>query len=260
MTRFWGVLLGGMLLGCKADPSPAPQTTADPKSVVKELTAPHAWSAEMKLDGILDEAAWSTAASTGLFVDVSSGLVNASLPSQGEAKVFWTDTHLYVGFEVYDKTVKGGFPDGAVDPHLWERDTVEIMLDPDGDGDNKDYYEIQVGPQGLVFDSQFDDYNAPRGGPAGPFGHQEWSSGVERGVRVQGTMDNDSDTDDGYTVEIRIPWAAFTKAKKAPPAEGDAWRINFYAMQDNGGTAWSPILGTGNFHRAKRFGRIRFGK
>jgi hypothetical protein len=27
-------------------------------------------------------------------------------------------------------------------------------------------------------------------------------------------------------------------------------------MQDNGGVAWSPILGQGNFHRARRFGRV----
>ena len=36
------------------------------------------------------------------------------------------------------------------------------MLDPDGDGDNEDYYEIQIGPQNLVFDSQFDKYNEPK--------------------------------------------------------------------------------------------------
>ncbi|WP_437547416.1 hypothetical protein WME97_45705 [Sorangium sp. So ce367] len=34
--------------------------------------------------------------------------------------------------------------------------------------------------------------------------------------------------------------------------------MNFYAMQNNGGAAWSPILGEGNFHRARRFGRVRF--
>jgi hypothetical protein len=34
--------------------------------------------------------------------------------------------------------------------------------------------------------------------------------------------------------------------------------MNFYAMQDNGGVAWSPILGQGNFHKASRFGRVLF--
>jgi hypothetical protein len=32
--------------------------------------------------------------------------------------------------------------------------------------------------------------------------------------------------------------------------------MNFYAMKNNSGVAWSPILGQGNFHKASRFGRI----
>ncbi len=46
------------------------------------------------------------------------------------------------------------------------------------------------------------------------------------------------------------------KASSAPPRGGSSWRVNLYAMQDNGGVAWSPILGQGNFHRASRFGRV----
>jgi hypothetical protein len=34
--------------------------------------------------------------------------------------------------------------------------------------------------------------------------------------------------------------------------------MNFYAMENNGGVAWSPILGQGNFHKAARFGRVTF--
>ncbi|WP_437876370.1 carbohydrate-binding family 9-like protein [Sorangium sp. So ce513] len=210
------------------------------------------------IDGRLDEPAWQAAARTGPFVNVSTGREDRSLPTQGEARLLWDDTFLYVGFDVSDRTITGGFPEDARDPHLWERDTVEVMIDPDGDGDNKDYYEIQINPQNLVFDSQFDDYNAPRGGPSGPFGHQEWSAGLTSAVVLRGTIDDDSDEDRGYVVEAKIPWSSFAKAKAAPPSPGDAWRMNFYAMQNNGGAAWSPILGEGNFHRARRFGRVRF--
>ena len=78
-------------------------------------------------------------------------------------------------------------------------------------------------------------------------------------MKVEGTLDDDSDQDTGYTVEAKIPWASFTKAKHAPPVPGDTWRMNFYAMKDNGGAAWSPILGKGNFHRASRFGKVTWG-
>ncbi len=157
-----------------------------------------------------------------------------------------------------DQDVIGGFDKNAKDPHLWTKDTVEIMIDPDGDGDNKDYYEIQINPQNLVFDSQFDDYNEPKKEPDGPFGHEEWTAKLKSAVTVNGTLDKSDDKDEGYVVEAMIPWKSFSKAKKAPPALGETWRMNFYAMKDNGGVAWSPILGQGNFHRASRFGKVLF--
>lgn len=215
--------------------------------------------APITIDGRLDEAAWRQAATTGPFVNPTTGDPDPGGAVQGSARVLWNDQALYVGFEVRDTKVRGGFPVDAVDPHLWTRDTVELMIDPDGDGDNRDYYEIQVGPQNLVFDSHFDAYNEPRGGSSGPFGHQDWRAQVESAVRIQGTLDDDSDEDVGYTVEARIPFKSFHKADRTPPRAGDRWRMNFYAMQDNGGVAWSPILGQGNFHRATRFGRVVFG-
>lgn len=235
-----------------------PSSPADP-NVVKELGVPALAAGEtITIDGVLDEPAWSKAASTGPFVDVSRGYPNPAIPVQGSARITWDQRFLYVGFEVGDKHVRGGFPPDAKDPHLWERDTVEIMIDPDGDGDNKDYYEIQINPQNLVFDTQYDDYNRPNGNGRGPFGHEAWSAGLTSAVKVKGTLDDEGDQDQGYTVEAQIPWASFTKAQTSPPAPGSTWRMNFYAMQDNGGVAWSPILGKGNFHRASRFGRVKW--
>jgi hypothetical protein len=228
-------------------------------AAVKQLRVPHRPAdATVTIDGELGEPAWARAADTGRFVHAGTGERAANLPVGGRAKLLWDAEFLYVGFEVDDRTVRGGFPADAVDPHLWEKDTVEIMVDPDGDGDNKDYYEIQISPQNLVFDSQFDSYNRPRGGPSGPFGHQQWRAQLDSAVRIHGTLDDDSDRDRGYTVEARLPWRSFTKARRAPPRAGDQWRMNFYAMQNNGGAAWSPILGQGNFHRASRFGRVQW--
>jgi hypothetical protein len=191
-------------------------------------------------------------------VDVRTGRPNPSFPVSGNAKLLWDDKGLYVGFEVKDPDIIGGFDKNAKDPHLWTKDTVEIMIDADGDGDNKDYYEIQINPQNLVFDSQFDDYNQPKKGPDGPFGHEDWTAALTSAVTLNGTIDKSDDKDEGYVVEAMIPWKSLTKAKTAPPELGQTWRINLYAMQDNGGVSWSPILGQGNFHRASRFGKVLF--
>lgn len=226
---------------------------------IKELVVPTLPAGQtVTIDGKLDEPAWQKAAFSGDFVDMGTGVPNPRLPVQGNVRLLWDDAFLYVGFDVKDAAIRGGFPAEAKDPHLWERDTVEIMIDPDGDGDNKDYYEIQIGPQNLVFDSQFDDYNQPRGGPRGPFGHEDWTAKLESAVGLNGKIDDDVERDVGYVVEAKIPWASFAKAGKVPPAPGTFWRMNFYAMQDNGGVAWSPILGMGNFHKAIRFGRVKW--
>ena len=210
----------------------------------------------IKLDGKLDEPAWKNAASTGPLVDVRTGEPNRTSPVNGDVKVLWSDAGVYVAFSVADVDMIGGFKKGDVDPHLWTKDTVEMMVDPDGDGDNKDYYEIQINPQNLVFDSQFDAYNEPKKEPDGPFGHQEWSSNLKSAVALDGTVDKSTDEDRGYTIEAMIPWKSFGKASKLPPEPGSSWRVNFYAMKNNGGVSWSPILGQGNFHKASRFGRI----
>jgi hypothetical protein len=245
-----------------AEPEPLKKSSLDvPALTVTKL----AKNEKIEIDGKGDDKAWGGAASTGPFVDVGTGKPNSVFPVNGQAKITWDDTNMYVLFDVKDPDLVGGFTDksqgddrwtAAGQPKLWTKDTVEIMIDPDGDGDAKDYYEIQINPQNKVFKSQFDTKQQPMGGPNGPFGHEDWDPKMKSAVFVRGTIDNKDDKDDGYTVEVAIPWAGLSKAKQVPPKHGDTWRMNFYAMKDNGGPAWSPILGQGNFHTAHRFGRV----
>lgn len=214
----------------------------------------------LEIDGKLDEPAWRDAAGTSDFINVSTGAPHPESPVQGSAKLLWDDKWLYVGMTVKDENLSGGFDEKQQDPHLWTKDCVEIMIDPDESGDNQDYYEIQINPQNLVFDSQFDTYNQPRDEKKGQFGHQEWRSKLVSAVQLEGTLDNAKDKDKGYVVEAKIPWASFDKAKQAPPKPGSTWRLNLYAMHDNNGVAWSPILEQGNFHKASRFGRVTWSK
>jgi len=232
--------------------------TEPPNLQVTKLAA----NEKITIDGKATEPEWGGAASTGPFVDVGTGKANAALPVNGSAKVLWDDKNLYVLFQVQESDFYTGFVDAktqpgdytaAGQPKLWTKDTVEMMVDPDPSGDNKDYYEMQINPQGKVFKSQFDSLQQPNGGPNGPFGHEDWDPKVKSAVQIQKGPDGKTT---GYTVEAAIPWAGYAKAANHPPKPGDVWRINFYAMKNNGGVAWSPILGQGNFHKAARFGRV----
>lgn len=216
----------------------------------------------IKVDGNGDEKEWGAATSTGPFVDVGTGKPNTTFPVNGSAKMLWDDDNLYVLVQVQQADFYTGFKDAksqasdftaAGQPKLWTKDTVEMMLEPDADGTNTNYYELQINPQNKVFKSQFDTLQQPNGGPNGPFGHEDWDPKLKSAVSIQKGPDGKTT---GYTVEAAIPWAAYSKAKQSPPKPADVWRINFYAMHQNGGVAWSPILGQGNFHKASRFGKV----
>src|SRR6185295_10039096 len=182
------------------------------------------------IDGKGDDKAWGGAASTGPFVDVGTGKPNTAFPVNGTAKLAWDDEHLYVLIEVRDPDIVGYFTNkesqpadwtATGQPMTWTKDTAEIMIDPDGDGDNKDYYELQINPANKVFKSRFDTYNQPKTEPQGPFGHEDWDPKMKTMVTVKGTIDKPDDKDEGYTVEAAIPWAAFEKgAKNRPPKPG----------------------------------------
>src|SRR6185312_187344 len=145
---------------------------------------------------------------------------------ESRAQVLYDADAFYAAFTVSDDFLKSNFKNP--DDHLWEEDTTEIMFDPDGDA--KNYFELQVSPRGVHFDTRYDAPRDPR-----PFGHVDWSSEVKAGVVVDGTLDKGKKTskpDVGYTVELRVPWTAFNAGE--PPAKrpeaGATWRINFFVM------------------------------
>lgn len=222
---------------------------AIPKIDVPELHVLKA-DAPLKLDGKLDEAAWSKAQSTGSFVNTMSG-EKAELETS--VKALYDDKNLYVAFDVADEFLRSTFTND--EDHLWEQDTVEIMADPNGDG--KDYIELQVSPANKHFDTHYETRRVPK-----PFGHMEYNSKLVSGVSLRGKL-NDDDADQGYTVEIAIPWEAFSagETKTEPAKAGDTFRLNFYVMdtQKEGVRAagWSAPK-VGDFHVPQRFGKLIF--
>jgi hypothetical protein len=242
------------LLACKRtdwDP-PARDRSGGELPVLSARRVP---AGAVRLDGHLDEAFWKIAGDTGGFVDPITGRPEGRSRVKGAARVAWNDGHLYLAFVIGDGDPVTPFRADEVDPHLWERSSaVEVMIQPGDPGNNSHYYELQVDPAGAVWDTRFDDYNQPiTAGPGGRrFGHQEWSSRVQKGIAI----------DRGhYTIELALPWDTLASPNAtAPPREGDVWRMNFYSFRDGqrDALAWSPTLGQGNFHFSPRFGRVRF--
>jgi hypothetical protein len=219
-----------------------------------------------RVDGLLDDAAWKLARWTGDFVDIE-GSKRPRPRFRTRAKMLWDDTYLYVAAEMEE-------------PHVWatltEHDSVifrdndfEVFIDPDGD--NHQYYEIEVNALATEWDlllvKPYKD-----GGPA----VNGWEiPGLKVATHVQGTLNNPNDVDRGWTIEIAFPWKTLAECahRDTPPKPGDQWRINFsrvewrvdvvdgqYRKQPNkpeDNWVWSP-QGVIDMHRPERWGIVQF--
>lgn len=181
-------------------------------------------SESLKIDGILDEAAWTAAAWTNDFRDIEGDL-KAKPPLKTNAKMLWDDDYFYIAAQIEE-------------PHLWatltQRDTIifldddfEVFIDPDGNGLN--YYEFELNELNTVWDLlMLRPYRDTISGlPHYVFNWNlpEWKTAVS----LQGTLNDPSDEDQGWTVEMAIPWSALEELAqpKRAPIDGEYWRVNF---------------------------------
>jgi hypothetical protein len=192
---------------------------------------------QFNVDGLLDEPAWGAAEWSEDFVDIE-GYEGPAPEWRTRVKLLWDDEFLYVGAELEE-------------PHVWatltERDAVlyrendfELFIDPDGDTHN--YYELEINALGTIWDL-FLARPYLDGGKA----QSDWDiAGLSAAVSVRGTVNDPSDLDDGWTVELAIPWSAL--AAHAPgrrrPRDAEHWRLNFSRVQ------WQLVEFDGGYRKA----------
>ena len=82
------------------------------------------------------------------------------------------------------------------------------------------------------------------GGPA----LDEWEiPGLKTAVHINGTLNDPSDKDKGWSVEIAFPWKALGvhAGCPAPPRSGDQWRVNFSRVE------WLTEIVDGGYRKVK---------
>ena len=194
----------------------------------------------IKIDGKLDEAIWQNALATSDFQDIQGDL--KPLPTfQTNVKMLWDDEYFYFG----------GYME---EPHIWgkltERDAVmfydndfEIFLDPDGDTHN--YYEFEMNALNAVWDLML---LRPYREDGLPKVLDSWDiQGLKTAVHINGTLNNPTDIDSFWTVEIAIPWAVLEEMtpQSFRPKEGVQWRINFSRVN------WNMDISNGDYQKEK---------
>lgn len=214
-------------------PPPGDTTPQKPEYPPRKYEAKFAKTAP-KLDGKLDDVAWSDARWTDDFTDIQG----PKLPApryRTRAKMLWDDSYLYIAAELADPHVWGTLT--RHDEIVFHDNDFEVFIDPDGDA--REYYELEVNALGTIFDL-FLHRRYKEGGPA----EHGWNAeGLKTAIAVQGTLNDPTDTDRGWTLEWAIPWSAFKppawdrpsfgeRARgAAAPSIGDSWRINFSRVQ-----------------------------
>jgi len=198
------------------------------------------------IDGVLDEAAWKGARA----VVLRGSFDGRPVQLRTEARLVYDDANLYVAFDVEDPDLWGTLRNR--DDPIYEQEVVEVFLDANADG--RTYNELQVSPHNVIFDAYF---------PARRQGmDRSWDSGMKTALKVRGTLDDPSDKDQGWTVEMQIPFARLAEVPHVPPQKGDRWRFNLYRLEHPGrraveGQAFSPLF-VGDFHALPRFAWLTF--
>jgi hypothetical protein len=163
----------------------------------------------------------------------------------------------------------------ARDSVIFQDNDFELFIDPDGD--THAYYELEVNALRTAWDLLL--VQPYRDG--GPAVHAWDIAGLEVGVDVRGTINRPGDRDEGWTLEIAMPWSILREAAPAhrAPRAGEQWRVNFsrvqwrtlvrdgaYAKERDPSTSrplpeqnwvWSP-QGAINMHMPERWGFVQF--
>jgi hypothetical protein len=213
-------------------------------------------SGPIRVDGLLDEPDWQQAKQSPRFVDMATG---EPAIYTTKAAALWDDQNLYIGFWIEEPLVQAKLTEK--NSLIFNENDAEVFIDG---GDT--YYEFETNARGTTYQmfyiwrdayhkgSRFDvpefdvvknnamtfggDYDRqaptfwkgtnPRGLRWAFFG---WGfPGLESATHVDGTLNDNSDVDKGWTVELAFPWkgAKWLAGDRAlPPKDGDVWKIFF---------------------------------
>lgn len=226
-------------------PTSQPQTyTSDSRTTSKFI--PH----DFVPNGTVDKPVWRSAHWTQFDRDAFKAV---SFPqSATEVASLWTPEYVYFAFRCR-YSLLNVFENK--DPNsdfwaLWERDVVEVFLNPQPER-MRHYYEFEVAPNNLWIDLEINLDKQPAT-------NAKWDSEFQHAT----SLDQQNHL---WNCELRIPVAALNGAK--PLTADTEWRINFFRCDGPSENShrrllsWSMVQSaTNSFHSPWSFGVIRFAK
>ncbi len=188
----------------------------------------------LRIDGTLDEAAWQATPWSDAFVDIDGV---RPVRHATRVKLLWDDRALYIAAHLEEPDLWATIT--TRDAVIFQDHDFEVFLDPGGD--THAYYELEVNALGTAWDLLL--VKPYRDG--GPAIHAWDIAGLEVGIGLSGTLNRPDDRDQGWTVELALPWAILREAApgRRAPRDGDTWRLNFSRVQ------WTMDVADGTYRK-----------
>lgn len=220
----------------------------------------------IQVDGRIDESEWGVADWTDDFADIE-GDAKPKPRFRTRARMLWDNEYFYIAAHMEEPHVWGTLT--KHDSVIFHDNDFEVFIDPNGD--NHEYYEFEMNALNTGWDLFL-----PRPYKDGGKADNGWEiPGLKSAVFVSGSLNDPTDRDQYWSIELAIPWQAMSKFAHtpAPPGEGDQWRVNFsrveWQHEIEGGMyrkkpglrednwVWSP-QGIIDMHRPERWGFVQF--
>ncbi|TRX53391.1 carbohydrate-binding family 9-like protein [Fulvivirga sp. M361] len=177
----------------------------------------------LNIDGKAEEDDWQKAAWSDLFIDIEG--TGKPVPYyETRVKMLWDDHYLYIMAMLKEEDLWATYT--THDAVIYHENDFEVFIDPDGD--NHNYYELEINALGTVWDLMLTKPYRDQG-----IALDSWEiAGLKKGIHLDGTINNPGDKDNGWTIELALPWSVLKEAASDQrPESKDVWRINFSRVQ-----------------------------
>jgi len=191
---------------CFLIPGLLPAQPSVPRYEVKRAAMP------VVIDGKLDDKEWeaaSPAVSLQFLWDSQTGAKQKT-----SARLLWDDQFLYVGYDCEDADITAQFLER--DDPTYRDDAVEIFINP-RPAQTGLYFGLEMNARAVLYDYLMYDSR---------FAMKRFNmQGVKVAVLLRGTLNVRGDKDEGWSLEVAIPWANFEEFSPRP-ASGAVWKAN----------------------------------
>jgi hypothetical protein len=200
------------------------------------------------MDGKLDDKAWAAAPVIEFVFPWES---QTGAKQKTRARLLWDDEFLYVGYDCEDTDVVALRLER--DDPTYMDDAVEIFINP-RPSQTGAYFGLEMNARAVLYDYLMYDsrYAFKR------FNMQ----GVQLATFIRGTLNARGDEDQGWSLEVAIPWVNFEELSRRPAA-GTEWTANLNrwdGVEPNRRLSmWSdPLQPRPHPHFPARFGQLVF--